>query len=358
MRTQKVDGVLQDDACKTFHEFWFEEPSASQTQVFENGSTVPLEVAKKTEQIVEMLKRLPNNQLLVTIIKRNLTLDFFLPQSYVLVLHAFCLVDPTLCAPASNPSQYVITLQPYLKTQVDNSMVAQLLESITFIIDDVLPLLCKLPLSIVDELEQDLKQMILRRSFLTVVHACIKCLRSMSKIAGKGADVIEHLIQVFFKCLDTQTIVNKQQVGRSLFCIGLLIRYGNCWLASSGNKLVDVRRSLSLFMKYLAVDDYSLKVRSLQALGYVLIARPEFMLEHDIGKILEETLSFHADARLKIQALQNMFEYLLDAESKMEAEADDNVPGHSVRAGQSVPVAATNSVTEKIMAICLWILDQ
>lgn len=53
-------------------------------------------------------------------------------------------------------------------------MVAQLLESITFIIDAVLPLLRKLPLSIVDELEQDLKQMILRRSFLTVVHACIK----------------------------------------------------------------------------------------------------------------------------------------------------------------------------------------
>lgn len=69
--------MLQDDACKTFHEFWFEEPSASQTQVFEDGSTVPLDVAKKTEQIVEMLKRLPDNQLLVTIIKRNLTLDFF-----------------------------------------------------------------------------------------------------------------------------------------------------------------------------------------------------------------------------------------------------------------------------------------
>jgi len=37
---------------------------------------------------------------------------------YVLLLHAFCLVDPTLCAPASNPSQFVVTLQPYLKTQV------------------------------------------------------------------------------------------------------------------------------------------------------------------------------------------------------------------------------------------------
>jgi hypothetical protein len=37
---------------------------------------------------------------------------------YVLVLHAFCVVDPPLCAPASDPSQFVVTLQPYLKTQV------------------------------------------------------------------------------------------------------------------------------------------------------------------------------------------------------------------------------------------------
>lgn len=53
-------------------------------------------------------------------------------------------------------------------------MVAQLLESIIFIIDAVLPMLRKLPPSIMEELEQDLKQMIVRQSFLTVVHACIK----------------------------------------------------------------------------------------------------------------------------------------------------------------------------------------
>lgn len=37
---------------------------------------------------------------------------------YVLLLHAFCVVDPALCAPASDPSQFVVTLQPYLKSQV------------------------------------------------------------------------------------------------------------------------------------------------------------------------------------------------------------------------------------------------
>lgn len=58
--------------------------------------------------------------------------------------------------------------------QNDTRVAAQLLESIIFIIDSVLPLLRKLPPSVVEELEQDLKQMIVRRSFLTVVHACIK----------------------------------------------------------------------------------------------------------------------------------------------------------------------------------------
>eukprot|EP00256_Glycine_max_P058781 XP_014627015.1 sister chromatid cohesion protein SCC2 [Glycine max] len=225
--------------------------------------------------------------------------------------------------------------------QVDNRTVAQLLESILFIIDAVLPMLGKLPPSIVGELEQDLKQMIVRHSFLTVVHACIKCLCSVSKMSGKGAAVVEQLIQFFFKCLDTQAVDNKQKVGRSLFCLGLLIRYGNRLLASSSNKLIDVGSSVKLFMKYLCVEDFVVKVRSLQALGFVLIARPEYMLENDVGKVLEETLSSASDTRLKIQGLQNMFEYLLDAESQMGTDKDnENVAGYSVGAGKSVPVAA------------------
>ncbi|KAF3444847.1 hypothetical protein FNV43_RR14540 [Rhamnella rubrinervis] len=379
------ESSIQDLVCKTFYEFWFEEPSGLQTQFFGDGSSVPLEVAKKTEQIVEMLRRMPNNQLLVTVIKRNLALDFF-PQSakavginpvslasvrkrcelmckcllerilqveemtskevevrslpYVLVLHAFCVVDPTLCAPASDPSQFVITLQPYLKSQVDNRVIAQLLESIIFIIDSVLPLLRKLPQNVVEELEQDLKHMIVRHSFLTVVHACIKCLCSVSKVAGKGATVVEYLIQVFFKRLDAQAVDNKQQVGRSLFCLGLLIRYGNSLLSTSSNKLLDVVSSLSLFKKYLLMDDFVIKVRSLQALGYVLIARPEYMLGKDIGKILEVTLSSGSDVRIKMQALQNVYEYLLDAESQMGTDTSNNTVQYSVEGGQAVPVAA------------------
>ncbi|XP_021770923.1 sister chromatid cohesion protein SCC2-like isoform X2 [Chenopodium quinoa] len=381
-RISDEESSIQDLVCKTFYEFWFEEPAGR--QYFGDDSSVPLEVARKTEQIVDMLRKMPNHQPLVTIIKRNLALDF-LPQSkgtganpvllatvhkrcemmckfslerilqveemnseegelrilpYVTVLHAFCVVDPSLCAPASNPSQFVVTLQPYLKNQVDNRVMAQLLESVIFIIDAVLPLLRKLPQSVVEELEQDLKQMIVRHSFLTVVHACIKCLCSLNKIAGgKGARLIQFLIQVFEKRLDALGVDNKQ-VGRSLFCLGLLIRYGSTLLRES-TEGVDVGSSISLFKKYLLADDFGIKVRALQALGFILIARPECMLEKDTGKILSATLSSSCDARLKLQALQNMYDYLLDAESQLGSDTvEDNVVDCSHDGGSVVPVAA------------------
>ncbi|XWS32952.1 hypothetical protein CRYUN_Cryun22dG0035000 [Craigia yunnanensis] len=381
-RVSDDESSIQDLVCKTFYEFWFEEPSGVQTQYPGDGSFIPLEVARKTEQIVEMLRQLPNHQFLVTVIKRNLVLDFF-PQSakaaginpvslaavrqrceamckcllerilqmeemisveaevptvpYVLALHAFCVVDPSLCMPSSDPSQFVITLQPYLKSQVDNRVVAQLLESIVFIIDAVMPLMRKLPPNVVEELKQDLKHMIVRHSFLTVVHACIKCLCSASKKAGNGGTVVEYLIQLFFKILDSQATDNKQQVGRSLFCLGLLIRYGNSLFSGSSNKNIDVASSLSLFKKYLLTNDFSIKVRSLQALGFALIARPDYMLEKDIGKILEAALAPSSNVRLKMQALQNLLEYLLDAESQMGI---DKAVHYSVEGGHSVPVAA------------------
>nr|GEY86827.1 sister chromatid cohesion protein SCC2 isoform X2 [Tanacetum cinerariifolium] len=62
--------------CKTFCEFWFEEPSGSQNLIFAEGSSVTVEIAKKTDQMVEMLRKMPNHQLLVTVIKRNLSLIF------------------------------------------------------------------------------------------------------------------------------------------------------------------------------------------------------------------------------------------------------------------------------------------
>ncbi|GJY74725.1 hypothetical protein Tco_0479156, partial [Tanacetum coccineum] len=47
-----------DLVCKTFHEFWFEEPSGSQNQIFTKGSSVTVEIAKKTDQMSAKVVRI------------------------------------------------------------------------------------------------------------------------------------------------------------------------------------------------------------------------------------------------------------------------------------------------------------
>ncbi|KAL6013454.1 hypothetical protein ACLOJK_003952 [Asimina triloba] len=159
--------------------------------------------------------------------------------------------------------------------------------------------------------------------------------------------------------------------GRSLFCLGLLVRYGNELMVASGNQNVHALRSVSLLKRYLLDEDFGIKIRSLQALGFVIIARPEYMLEKDIGKILEATLSSDCDARLKMQSLQNLYEYVLDTESQM---GTDNASNNAVNnfpegAGHKVPVAAGAGDTNicggivqlywnNILARCLDATDQ
>ncbi|CAA7031303.1 unnamed protein product [Microthlaspi erraticum] len=413
-RISDDESSIQDLVCKTFYEFWFEEPSGHHTQFASDGSSIPLEVEKKTKQMVELLRRTSNHQLLGTIIKRALALDFF-PQAtkaaginpvalasvrrrcelmckcllekilqveemsreegemqvlpYVLLLHAFCLVDPGLCTPASDPTKFVITLQPYLKSQVDSRIGAQLLESIIFIIDSALPLIRKLPLSVTEDLEQDLKNMIARHSFLTVVHACIRCLCSVSKLAGQGVSVVEYLLQFFFKRLEAQGSDNNQ-IARSLFCLGLLIRHGNSLISTSDGRNFNLSSCLNVFKRHLRMEDFALKVRSLQALGFILIARPDYMLEEDIGKIIESALADEANGRMKMQALQNMYEYLLDAEKQLASDkAGDNTVDPIEQGGHTVPVAAGAGDTnicggivqlywDKILGRCLDFDDQ
>eukprot|EP01018_Ginkgo_biloba_P006884 Gb_05661 [translate_table: standard] len=390
-RINDEETSIQDLVCRTFYELWFEDSSDTQTHFVGDGSAVPLEIAERTERLVDVLRRLHSHQPLVTIIKRSLAMDFC-PQTaknigtnavsqaavrnhcelmchcllerilqaeetnsedseiralpYVLALHAFCTVDPTLCAPAADPSRFVVTLQPYLKTQVDNREVAQLLQSIVFVIDAVLPLLRRPPQNFVEELDRDLRQMIVRYSFLTVVHACIKCLCSLSKVASKGVSSFEYLVRRFFKHLDMYKArlvpEDKLHVLRCLFCLGLLVRYGADLIASMDKHEISIVQILSLYKHYLRSEDFNVKVRSLQALGFFFIARPQFMMEKDIGKILEATLSSGADTRIKMQALRNLYDYLVDIEEQMgiDDSSDCNKNINQPQAGCAVPVAA------------------
>lgn len=390
-RINDEETSIQDLVCKTFFELWFEEPTNSYASHNVDNSNVPSEITERVQQLVDVLKCLQNPQAMVIIIKRSLALDF-VPQSaknsatnlisqatvrnrcelmckclienilkaeegnneeaetralpYVLALHSFCLVDPTLCAPVADPSRYAVTLQTYLKTQVDSRDVAQLLQSIVFVIDTVLPLLRRPPVNFVEELERDLRQLIVRYSFLTVVHACIKCLCSLGKVAAKGLTSFEFLVHKFFKLLDSWRssqygASEKPNVLRCLFCLGLLVRYGANMIDCMEDKETTMEQLLSLYKHFLLSDDFDVKARSLQALGFFFIARPEFMMQKDMGKVIGATLSSSADSRIKIQSLRNFYDYLVDVEEKMGLEEAEN--DMSNRTGQesgAVPVAA------------------
>jgi cohesin loading factor subunit SCC2 len=78
----------------------------------------------------------------------------------------------------------------------------------------------------------------------------------------------------------------------------------------------------------------------MQALGYILIAKPDFMLRKDISTLIESSLSSVVDYRLKIQGLQNLFEYLRDAESQLNAESTGKPTPNATNGGSEVPVAA------------------
>jgi len=198
----------------------------------------------------------------------------------------------------------------------------------------------------VEELERDLRQLIVTCTFLTVVHACIKSLCSLSKIASKGVSSFESLVRRFFKILDgsrkrESAVAEKANVLRCLFCLGLLGRYGAESIEAIEDEDIDMSHLLELYKYFLGLEDFDIKARALQALGFIFIARPEFMMVKNMDKILETTLNAEADPRIKMQMLRNFSDYLFDVEEQMGVAEGNHVPnGEKKESGNAVPVAA------------------
>lgn len=68
--------VCQDLVGRTFFELWFEEMAVQHSHLGGDGTHIPPDVVDRTQQIVDVLKKLGNCQPIVTVIKRSLALDF------------------------------------------------------------------------------------------------------------------------------------------------------------------------------------------------------------------------------------------------------------------------------------------
>jgi cohesin loading factor subunit SCC2 len=119
--------------------------------------------------------------------------------------------------------------------------------------------------------------------------------------------------------------------------LGLLARYGADFVEAFDDEDINMTQFLELYSFYLGQDDLDIKARALQALGFMFIARPEFMMVKDMDKMLESTLNVAADVRIKIQMLRNFTDYLSDVEEKMGVTDGGNEKTHGDNA---VPVAA------------------
>eukprot|EP00897_Mesotaenium_endlicherianum_P005542 jgi/Mesen1/5015/ME000025S04414 len=377
-RVNDDETSIRDLVTKTFYELWFEDQLEAE---YRETSDIAPNLAAHTNELVEVLKKLPNNQPLVAIIKRSLShgaqsnktaaghiavqnavrrrcelmckhlLDSIVQVDesmdatelhalpFVSALHAFCTVDPTLCAPYSDPSRFVVTLLPYLKLQGQTRDVSQLIEYIVYIMDAVLPLLRRPSPILLEELERDLYNLIRRHQYLTVVHAAIKCLHALAIICPKVENTYRQLLAAFIKTLGIQQGPTPQKavVERSLFAIGLFVRYGADTLAGPDGVGLQLDIIISKYKEFLRSPDFGIKMRALQGLGFVFIARPDQMLDEDIKTLLRATLSARADKKLKVQTLKNFLDYLHAVEKKMSGGSSD---GDVMVDGATVPVAA------------------
>lgn len=69
-------------------------------------------------------------------------------------------------------------------------------------------------------------------------------------------------------------------LGRSLFCLGLLLRYGYVLMALSDTR-IEISKILGLLKRYLLMEDFSLKVRALQVCSIsFLVCSIFFFISH------------------------------------------------------------------------------
>ncbi|GBG74809.1 hypothetical protein CBR_g19320 [Chara braunii] len=371
-RINDDEQTIQDLVTRTLYELWFD-PESGGAPCGKTGE-VSKAIVEKAQQLVDVLSAQPSHTTMVTVIKRSLMhgsagnaveldngfvpitgavrqrcellcrclLESVLKQAeeaqteqseaealpYVLALHAFASVDPYVCA-QPDPARFAVTLLPYLKTQQGTKEVAQLLHSLVSLIDGVLPLLQRPPTSFVEELDVDLRQLILRHSHLTVVQACVKCLSSLGKVASKGVQSFESLTKLCYTRLRNLRSTSpdpkeKMIILRSLFVLSQLCRYGAENVDKMAEYSISMNGALNLFLELFQSNDAVVRMRTLQGLGYLFVARPDYMMAKNVDAVLRSTLAPGQDSHIKVQTLKNFLEYLLDVEASMEALARDS----------------------------------
>ena len=257
---------------------------------------------------------------------------------YALGLHILTIVDPTLCLPKSDPTYFAVALQTYLKRVDDVSPhVGEKLQCFMSVIHVVACHAGRLPAKVANEIERDLRILLLRHHDKPVIYFACKTLCAVAETrGGSGSGTISMLkrfVSIVIESISTDeplTMQKRSHCARSLYVLGNIARFGADVIDAAverGECDISMQDLLRVFRKTLEMqpaEEFSLTRGALGACGDLFVARPELMFNKDGGfgkgsfdPIMRAALSSSAECSLKEQALNNLSELIREEEQRM-----------------------------------------
>lgn len=241
-------------------------------------------------------------------------------------LYLFAKIRPQLLV------KHAITLQPYLGLKCQSHGDIDIITCVARILEMVVPLMDHPSESFLAQLEEDSIKLVLKQG-KPVVSSCLACLGSIVNKVTRNFKLIRDIFKQYYKNLNEYKFLfemdydkyfydNKCRpfIRRSLFIVGLLLRYFNFKDPEViGDLQPDiVEHVYELMSYYLNLNDQDFQGHTLKAIGSICIRHYEFMLHSDL-KIFYHNALVNSDTPLLIKAdvLMNIENYLVEEENRM-----------------------------------------
>ena len=252
---------------------------------------------------------------------------------YALGVHVICATDRRLCVPANHPLEFAMAVHPYLKKTENTSINSMQLQCCISVVDAVVSE-TTITSCVANEVEKDLRVLLLRSTYHGVLHYASRCLCTVARNSPKspmasGALQVSRRFLKFLNGVKEKYGISQEEtahVSRAIFVLGNLSRYGADILETSNEEAllpVSLMRLFQVFLQHSGMFGFGIKRIALQACGYVFISRAHLIItasrgfdDTSVDGIMHAALDLSADKGLKEQALLIIDEYLREDEEK------------------------------------------
>lgn len=270
---------------------------------------------------------------------------FSFPPSvrYALALHVLCVTDKRLCIPPADPMEFATTLHPYIKRSENDPYNSMQLQCCISVLDAVIRESRSLTSDFANEIEKDLRVILLRNAYHGVLHQAAHCICTIADmqpsahIPSGALQITRRFVGLLHHVHDQQSMSPEEHahILRAIFVLGQMSRFGADALEASGEDSISPASLLRMFHHFLCrpgSSDFNIKRSALQACGYTFVSRPRLMLspDGDFGKasmdrIMRAALSRSAESGIKEQMLQNLDDFFREEEINILVPMTDKV---------------------------------